>query len=278
MLKPMARPNSQSCILTICSGKGGVGKTTIARTIVKMLKKRYRIAVIDGALGLGGISSFYNINPESDISYERFLNSVRPPSEFICRTESIRLIPSFSRGTIEDFGLDREYGRIKDLIEFLRTGSDLIIIDTASGLDLGLYEYMSLSNFVLIIVANDPQSISNGYAISKLASSITPKPTISFFLNMAASGGDFLDFNTKMLLLSRKFLQCELKAIGYMKFDRVFMQSPGVMELGSMLGNDNMENMVEFEKAMEEQLGFIIPNKPMILTTGSGTTAQMTGR
>jgi len=45
-----------------------------------------------------------------------------------------------------------------------------------------------------------------------------------------------------------------------------------------MLGNDNMENMVEFEKAMEEQLGFIIPNKPMILTTGSGTTAQMTGR
>ncbi|MCP4633563.1 MAG: MinD/ParA family protein [candidate division Zixibacteria bacterium] len=242
-------------VITICSGKGGTGKTTVVRTLVDMFGDEFRIAVIDGALGLSGISSVYGVIPEASKSYQCFLGGSRPASDFIEKVENINLIPSHFSGSAADFGIERDFHRVDELIAYLSRDNDLVIIDSASGLDLGLYEYLSISDIVLIVVTTDPQSITDGYSIAKLCMSVTPHPITSFFLNMIESEVNFHEFNTKMTLLSRKFLFKELRALGYMKFDKPFMKSPGETEFRSMLGNDNRNNLESFKEKLTELIG-----------------------
>ena len=246
--------HSGMTVITVCSGKGGVGKTTAVRAFTDELKNSYRIAVVDGALGLTGISSVYGVFPEDDKSYEAFLAGRKPASEFIHKVEGINLIPSGINGNVTYPSVNRSFHRINELIRFLSANNDIVIIDSASGLDLGLYEYLNLSDVVIIVVTADPQSVTDGYAICKLSLSMTPQPGVSFLLNMAESENDYLNFNVKMALLTGKFLGREIGAMGYLKFDNFFMKSPGDVEFRSMIGNDNRSNMEELVKKLEAKI------------------------
>ncbi|MBD3169299.1 MAG: AAA family ATPase [candidate division Zixibacteria bacterium] len=239
-----------SAVITVCSGKGGAGKTTIVRTLVEILKTQYRVAVIDAALGSSGLSSIYGVYPDRRRSLEYFLNGANPPSEFVFPVNGIRFVPSRVNRTLNDIGADRNFNRISEMVGFLKRYNDIVLIDSSSGLDLGLYESLMVTNLALIVVTTDPQSVSDGYAICKLCKSITPQPETHFMLNMINSPEEFEDFNTKIGLLTGKFLKEEKRALGFLRFDKLFMRSPGKVEFSSMLGRDNKVNLSELRKRL----------------------------
>ncbi len=246
--------NRDGCIITVCSGKGGAGKTTVARVLVELFKNKFRTVAVDAVSGFSGISSFFEFRPIGRRSFGDFLNGSGGAADHIYRLDRIDLIPSFSDGSIEDLGLERDFERIGELADYIRGNYELGIIDTPSSFDLGLYNYLRASDIVLIITETGYQSIVNGYAICKMASSIIPRPAIHFFLNLLNSDGDFDDFNVKMPMLTEAFLGDPCDAIGFLKFDEQYFNSPGVEEFNSMLWNSNKENLVMFSSCLEEKM------------------------
>jgi flagellar biosynthesis protein FlhG len=243
-----------SAVITVCSGKGGTGKTTVVRTLIEQFKDSLKIAVIDGALGLSGISSVFGVFPKNGMSYESFLQGRGSSSDFIHELDELALVPSRFTGEINTVKEDLNFRRVRELIQYLKTTVDLVIVDSASGLGLGLCDYLGCSDIVLIAVTSDPQSITDGYAVCKLTLSFNPAPAASFFLNMAMSDYDIEDFNVKMALLTNRFLGRETRAMGYLKYDRYFMKSPGDSEFRSMIGNDNRRNIEEFTSRLRREL------------------------
>jgi len=244
-------------VITVCSGKGGAGKTTVVRTLIELFKKDYRIAVIDGAVGLAGISSIYGAYPTPGRGYEEFLRGMLTASELVYPVDGIKLIPSGFTAAIKDTVKGRDVTRIDELIDHLKMECDLIVIDASSGIDPCLYQYLINSNIILIVVTLDPQSVTDGYALAKSSLTMVPLPAVSYFLNMVMADDDYAGFNAKMHLLSGKFLNREMGAMGYLKFDAFFMKSPGPIEFRSMIGNENRNNLEEFRRRFKELL---IPN------------------
>ncbi|MBD3234609.1 MAG: AAA family ATPase [candidate division Zixibacteria bacterium] len=254
MYSSRSRINRDSCIITVCSGKGGAGKTTVARILVELFKTKFKTIAVDAVSGLSGISSFFEFRPTGRKSFGNFLSGQGSVSDYVYRLDRLDIIPSFTDGTIEDLGLERDYERIGELADYIRDNYELGIIDTPSSFDLGLYNYLRASDIILILTESGYQSIVNGYAICKMASSIIPRPAIHFFLNLVNSDRDFDDFNVKMPMLTEAFLGDSYDAIGFLKFDEQYFNSPGEGEFNSMLWNSNKENLMVFSSCLEEKM------------------------
>ncbi|GEM_PF-5593414 len=197
--------NNDCAVITVSSGTGGVGKTTVAQILAELMKNKHRINLIDDA---------------SDFTRNNYFDKTKFFERLSC----------------------------------LSIKGDVIIIDTPVDGDKYLPEVITASDILLLVVTPDLKSIESSYAICKYAQGLPSPPQISFFLNMADSETDYLEFNLKINLLTQTFLKKEIIASGYLKFDKLFSQSPRDIEFGSMINNDNRFNSEEFIAWVEDKL------------------------
>lgn len=159
--RPLAR------VITVTSGKGGVGKSNTAINLaIQFRKMGQRVIILDADFGLANIEIMFGAVPKHnlyDLIYQG--KSIRDiitwgPMEvgFISGGSGIAGMANLSRDYLTYI--------IQNLAE-LDAIADTIIIDTGAGISDAVLEFLVASGEILLVTTSEPTSITDAYSLLK---------------------------------------------------------------------------------------------------------------
>lgn len=195
---------SKSKVVTITSGKGGVGKSTFTANIAYLLSKRgFKIAIIDADIGLANMQVLFDIRPKLTLfDYIEGRNTI---DEVISNTafENVHLVAGKS---------GYQYSNIKNslvlsrIVEDLKALSiyDIILIDTGAGLNEYVQEFLTITDNILAVTTTDPSALTDVYALMKMLSNDKKQLMLCFNHTKNFQIGDTI--STSLVNLAKKNL------------------------------------------------------------------------
>jgi len=156
-------------VITVTSGKGGVGKTNISLNLALCLASRgYRTCLFDADMGLANVDILLGIYPEYDLA-DVILGQMSIRDIIIRDYNGIDIIPG-SSGVAKI--ADLEAGQIDRLIRSFSEIDlyDFIIFDTSAGISKNVVSFCMTSPEIILIVTPEPTSLTDAYALLKILS------------------------------------------------------------------------------------------------------------
>lgn len=154
-------------VVTVTSGKGGVGKSNLAVNLAVQLRKAgKRVVIFDADFGLANVEVMFGAIPQYNLS------------DFIYRGKGIKEIITpgpmdigFISGGSGIIGLNNLYREqimylVKSINE-LNDLADFIIIDTGAGISDQVLEFVMASPEVLLVSTPEPSSLTDSYSLLK---------------------------------------------------------------------------------------------------------------
>lgn len=213
-----------SRVITVTSGKGGVGKTSISVNLALQLKEQGKnVVILDADFGLANVEVMLGIRPQYNLVDLIYNN--KTIEEII--TEGPMGIGFISGGSgVQDLvNLDKE--RIKKLIaKLVKLDSlyDVIIIDTGAGIADSVIEFVLSSPEVLLVVTPEPTSITDAYSLLKAVNRKKDfkreQKSIKVIANRVENGEEGQEIYNKISIVVSKFLNIQLEYIGYIPLDK----------------------------------------------------------
>lgn len=231
-------------IISVSSGKGGVGKTNVTVNLAISLAQRgKKVAIIDADLGLANIDVVLGVVPKYNLIH--LLKDDMDIKDIIIKGPMGINLLSGGSGII-DF-VDLNDGELELLIEsfkFLNKNNDYILIDTGAGINKSVLSFIEASSEVIVVVTPDPTSITDSYALLKNIS--TYEKEVNILINMVTSNKEAHSVYNKISLASEKFLKMQINQLGFLYDDNhvtkaVRMQKPFLLEYPSCLASKGIE-------------------------------------
>jgi flagellar biosynthesis protein FlhG len=158
-------------VIAVTSGKGGVGKTNVATNLaVSLAAEGGNVMLLDADLGLANVDVLLGLQPRFNLSHvvsgECDLDSVvlRGPNR-------MRIVPA-SSGSFSMLDLPRaSHAAIIQAFGSLADQPDTLLVDTAAGISESVARFAQASQQVVVVVCDEPASLTDAYALIKVFSS-----------------------------------------------------------------------------------------------------------
>ena len=206
-------------VITITSGKGGVGKTSISLNLaLAMAAKGVRVAVFDADLGLANINILTGIYPEKHLV--DVLEGRCEIEDIIIRNyRGIDIIPG-STGIEKLADPGQSYSR-KLIRSFLALNTyDYIFFDTSAGISNQVLSFCMASNEIYLIITGQPTSVTDAYSMLKVLSKKGYENPVNIILNQINSAEEARHIYKRLDYTVKKFLPITLKPAGVVVSDR----------------------------------------------------------
>jgi ATPases involved in chromosome partitioning len=206
-------------VITVTSGKGGVGKTNITINLAIALSEQgLRVVILDADFGLANIDVLFGIIPRYtllDVIKDR-KNILEIISEGPKNTRFI----SGGSGVEELVKLEKtQLTKFIDNISLLDKIADIILIDTGAGLSENVMSFVMAADEILLVTTPEPTSITDAYALIKMVSNRDKAKKIKIIVNRAENVNEANDILNKLVLVADKFLSIKLEPLGYILQD-----------------------------------------------------------
>lgn len=211
--------SSKTRTISISSGKGGVGKSTlVANLALNLSQKGFRILIFDGDLGMANVDVMFGVRTSKTI--EHVISGERALKEIIVEVApNISLIP----GGSGVYGLQNidvfQKKMLLDQVNELDIPYDYMLIDTASGIDDNVLYLNSAAQESLIVVTSEPASLTDSYALIKVLNQRFHDTRFSFIANMVQDEREALAIFKRLSDVAEKFLCVSLDYKGFIPID-----------------------------------------------------------
>lgn len=205
--------------ISVTSGKGGVGKSTLVSNLALGLsQKKKKVLILDGDLGLANIDIMFGVRSAGSV--ESVLNGTRTIEDIIIDVApNVSLIP----GGSGVYGLQNtsliQKKILLDQISELSTPYDYMLIDTASGIDDNVLYLNSAAHEILVVLTPDPSSLADAYALIKVMNKKYQEQKFSVVTNMVTDEKEGLALFKRLSDVSQKFLNVSLDYKGFIPAD-----------------------------------------------------------
>lgn len=212
-------------VISITSGKGGVGKTIcVANLAVVMAKRGYRVLVIDADLGLANIDLHFGLNPEFNLNH--FFAGQKPLQDILLETTyGIMVLPAGS-GLQQYTHLDStQKVHLMEEIDLLHGRFDVVLIDTEGGISQNVTYFTLAAQEIIVVTTPEPTALSDAYALMKLLSTMFNEKKFKLIVNSVVSENEALDAYQKLILVSSRFIDISIDFLGAIPMDKRFIDS-----------------------------------------------------
>ena len=206
-------------VIAVSSGKGGVGKTNVSVNLAASLAKDGKeVLLLDADLGLANVDVLLGLNPAYDLSHvisgERSLEEV-----MIDGPANVKVIPASSGvSRMANLTANEQAGLINAFNE-LGHAIDVMVVDTAAGISDSVVNFCSASQEVIVVVCEEPASITDAYAFIKVMSREHKIDRFQILANMTHSTHEGRDLFNKLSKATDRFLDVMLKFMGTIPYD-----------------------------------------------------------
>lgn len=206
-------------VIGVSGGKGGVGKSNVAVNLAVALgAKGRRVVLLDADLGLANVDVLLGLKPrrtiEDVLAGRCTLREVLVPGP-----NGIQVVPA-SSGTQRMAELKTaEQGGLIQAFSELGDQCDVLIVDTAAGLASTVTNFLVASQHVVVVVCDEPASITDAYALIKLLHQQYRIQQFQVLANMVRDPADGRQLFDKLAKVSGRFLDVALTYAGAIPFD-----------------------------------------------------------
>lgn len=201
-------------VICVASGKGGVGKTNITVNLGLALSLQGQsVLLLDADLGLSNVDVVLGLNPLYNISH--VLNQERTLEEvMITGPNGMRIIPASS-------GIKRmaeltpaENAGIVSAFSELNESLDVMLIDSSAGISDSVVTFSRAAHEVIVVVCDEPASITDAYALIKLLSQDYGVDRFHILANRVTTAREGQDLFAKLVKVTDRFLDVILNFFG----------------------------------------------------------------
>jgi flagellar biosynthesis protein FlhG len=215
------RNNVGPRVISIASGKGGVGKTNLAANLgFALTKKDKRVLILDADLNLANVDVLVGLTPQFNLHHvfkgEKTLTEVMTEGP-----GGMQILPG-SSGIMELASLteSQKLYFLEEMEEFSKK-IDILIIDTAAGINDNVVYFNLAAQERIIILTPEPTSLTDAYALIKVLSGRYDVKKFRIVINQASSEKEAISVFKKLSLVCDKFLDSlSLDFLGHILSDQ----------------------------------------------------------
>ena len=159
---------SRTQVITVTSGKGGVGKTNVvANTAIALAQTGKRVLVLDADLGLGNIDILLGLTPKYTLEHV-LAKACRLEDIALTGPNGIVVLPA-STGISQLTTLtETQQVILQEELERLASTMDVLLIDTGAGISSTVTYFAAAAQSIVIVVSPEPTSLTDAYALMKV--------------------------------------------------------------------------------------------------------------
>jgi flagellar biosynthesis protein FlhG len=213
------KPEYSPFVLSILSGKGGVGKTTVATNLSSLLSAHCsRTLLVDADTGLANAHILFGVQPK--LCLADFLIRNQPFEKVIETVQQNLDVVSGANGIPSVGNLSKE--KRQSLLHALKNVThnyNTTVIDCPSGISDNTLDFCQISDLNVIVLTEEPTSFINAYTTIKTVASLWEKRNIAVIINYAKNKQQAQNLFLKFQDIVTRFLDIELKYLGCMHED-----------------------------------------------------------
>lgn len=248
-----AMKSTKPRIITITSGKGGVGKSNIVvNTSIMLQKLGKKVLLFDADIGMGNDDVLMGFLPKYNV-FDIIFNNKTIDEVMIKGPYGVSLVPAGS-------GLNRiEILSKKRREEFINKLSDLenfdyILMDTGAGISRDVLGFISCCDDLIMVTTPEPTSLTDAYSLLKAVNHFNLKNKAKVIINRALDQKEAnITFN-KLNNAVSKFLKVEMEYLGMVSEDKKLVQSVRAQE-PFVISYPNCDAAKDIEKIAVKLIG-----------------------
>ncbi len=217
----LSAKKNRARVITVTSGKGGVGKTTFTINFaINLAQKGYRVFVMDADLGTANIDVLLNMQPKYNLNH--VINREKELLDVVVEGPGgFHLIPGGS-GVLNLADMEEwQFNRLISGLQSLEDYADIILIDTGAGLGKNVINFALAADNIIIITTPEPHSITDAYAVVKVLNQQNKNLVPYLVLNRVESAKEYRAVASKIEQVIYRFLGMKISPLGYVLDDPV---------------------------------------------------------
>jgi len=214
------KENKKARIITVTSGKGGVGKTNVSVNLALAYARTGRkVVVMDADLGLANVNVMLNMIPKFNLYH--VIRKQKTMKEIMVETEYGISMVAGASGFSKIANLTEEERQY--FIEELNTlsSADIVIVDTSAGVSSNVLDFVAAADDSLIITTPEPTAITDAYGIIKIVATEIGNLNmgLKLIVNRVKTAAEAVKIADRMINITSQFLNLKLEYLGFIYDD-----------------------------------------------------------
>ena len=207
-------------VITVASGKGGVGKSNFSVNLaLQMCKLGKRVVIVDADFGLANIEILLGVAPKHSVS-DVLAGKVGIEDALTKGPHGCLFLSGGTGLSALNEVTDSQLRRLTNGFLSLDSQADCIIIDTRAGLSNAVINFAKAAEDIIIITTPDPTAIADAYSLIKsLKKTMLELDRLKLVVNCASNKDEAMEVFGKLNAVSQRFLSIELGLLGVIPYD-----------------------------------------------------------
>lgn len=245
-------------IISVTSGKGGVGKTSLSVNLAAHLgNEGVKVLLIDADLGLSNVEIMLGVTPSYTL--KDVIKNGRSIEEVVINGPYNIDFISGGNGFLELVELSEvERDEILIKIHKLEELYDIIIIDTGAGISKNVTSFLTISDEIIVITTSEPTALTDAYSIIKVITEEKLKQKIGLIINRVKNKNEFQQASDILINTAKKFLGEEIRSLGYVFEDpnvrkTIYKKTPFVIYYPDSKASDCLREIIKNLELKEKE-------------------------
>ncbi|MGI9256833.1 MAG: MinD/ParA family protein [Salinispira sp.] len=214
--------NSKTRIITVASGKGGVGKTNLSTNLaIAYARLGKKTVLMDADLGLANVNIILGIIPKYNLYH--LIRKQKTMKDIIMDTQyGIQLVAGASGfSKLANLSDEERNAFIRELSEL--SAVDIIVIDASAGVNSNVMSFVAAADDVVIVTTPEPTAITDAYGIIKIIATEVDGLNLNLKLvvNRVSKVSEGKKIAERVINIASQFLNLKVDYLGYVFEDPV---------------------------------------------------------
>lgn len=212
-------------VISVTSGKGGVGKTNIVINLaIAFAKMKQKVMVLDADLGFSTIDTLLGLKSKYNI-YD-LLHKNKSLSDIIVEGPyGIKIIPSSSNiNRLGQLSMEEKLELLSKFDDY-EEEIDLLLLDTGTGINSNVIYFNIASQEIMVVSSPETTSLVNAYSLIKVLAEDYEEKYFKFLVNKVENEKEAIETYKNLIELSDRYLNVSIDYCGFIYRDENIQES-----------------------------------------------------